>query len=71
MTNDYDPERIKYYAQFFVDLKPLTDKERAAIHLHRLGMSTRNIALALNISRSATRERIRNATRKLAKQENQ
>jgi len=48
----------------------LTGRETDALELHRAGMSTRNIALALGISRSSARERIRNATRKLAKLRN-
>jgi DNA-binding CsgD family transcriptional regulator len=47
---------------------PLTPKEHETWQLHIRGMSTRAIALALNVSRSTIRSRLENATRKHAQQ---
>jgi DNA-binding CsgD family transcriptional regulator len=50
------------------DYSRLTEKEKRALELFRGGMSTRNIALALGISRGAARDRIKNAIRKLSQE---
>jgi RNA polymerase sigma factor (sigma-70 family) len=47
---------------------PLTPNERETWELTQKGMSTRAIALTLNVSRSTIRSRLENARRKLAKE---
>jgi len=43
----------------------ITDREYDALLLHHKGISQRTISLALGISRSAVRERLENADRKI------